>query len=53
MDKEEAKKLAEEHWKWLEALLHKIYVDAMVHGIKHGEGGVNDTTGRGQTKRTI
>ncbi len=35
-DKEE-KELAEAHWKWLETLLHKIYVDAMVHGIKHGE----------------
>jgi len=30
------KQLAEEHWEWLESLLHKIFVDAMVHGIKHG-----------------
>lgn len=37
MTDEEARKLAEEHWKWLESLLHKIYVDAMVHGIKHGQ----------------
>jgi hypothetical protein len=36
MTDEEAKQLAEAHWKWLESLLHKIYVDAMVHGIKHG-----------------
>ena len=36
MIEEEAMKLAEEHWRWLESLLHKIYVDAMVHGIKHG-----------------
>jgi len=37
MTEEEAKKLAESHWEWLESLLHKIYVDAMVHGIKHGQ----------------
>ena len=35
MDK--AKELAEAHWAWLETLLHKIFVDAMIHGIKHGE----------------
>jgi len=29
--------LAEEHWKWLETLLHKIYVDAFIHGYKHGK----------------
>ena len=27
---------AEAHWKWLESLVHKVYVDAMVHGYKHG-----------------
>lgn len=37
MKTEEAKELAEAHWKWLETLLHKIYVDAMIHGIKHGQ----------------
>lgn len=37
MNTEEAKKLAEAHWKWLEATLHIIYVDALVHGIKHGQ----------------
>lgn len=36
MNTEEAKKLAEEHWAWLETLLHKVYVDALIHGIKHG-----------------
>lgn len=36
-EKEEAKSLAEEHWLWLESLLHKVYVDAMIHGYKHGE----------------
>ena len=34
---EEAKELAEAHWEWLETWLHLIYVDAMVHGIKHGQ----------------
>jgi hypothetical protein len=29
-------KLAEDHWEWLEEMLHKVYVDAMVHGYKHG-----------------
>jgi Leu/Phe-tRNA-protein transferase len=31
-----AKKLAEEHWTWLESLLRKIYVDAFIHGFHHG-----------------
>jgi hypothetical protein len=40
-------KLAEDHWEWLEEILHKIYVDAMLHGYKHGfdegyEYGVNE-----------
>ena len=34
MDK--AKELAEAHWKFLESWLHIIYVDALVHGYKHG-----------------
>ena len=33
---EKAKKLAEEHWKWLESWLHIVYVDAFIHGYKHG-----------------
>ena len=37
MTTEEAKELAEKHWEWLETLLHKIYVDALIHGIKHGQ----------------
>ena len=42
MTEEQAKRLAEEHWKWLESLLHKIYVDSMCHGIKHGKEECND-----------
>ena len=30
------KELAEEHWKWLQSLLKKVYIDAFVHGYKHG-----------------
>ena len=37
MNQKQAEELAEEHWKWLETLLHKLFVDAMVHGYKHGK----------------
>ena len=33
---DEARRLAEEHWFWLESLLHKVYVDSFEHGFKHG-----------------
>ena len=32
----EVKELAEEHWEWVESWLHIVYVDAMIHGYKHG-----------------
>jgi len=31
------KKIAEEHWEWLEKWLRIVYVDAFIHGYKHGE----------------
>ena len=48
MSPEEARKLAEEHWAWLESVLDtasaktdtlhgKLYVDAFIHGAKHGQ----------------
>lgn len=39
MDKIEPtpQEIAEAHWKWLESLLHKIYVDSFLHGWKHGQ----------------
>ncbi len=37
MTDKEARELAEKHWKFLEKWLHMIYVDALVHGIKHGQ----------------
>ena len=33
----DAEKLAQEHWAWLVTLLEKIYVDAFIHGYKHGQ----------------
>ena len=39
---QEDTELAEEHWKWLSEVLKRIYIDAMVHGIKHGQEGKND-----------
>ena len=40
----EARKLAEEHWAWLESILEeqrrmekKLFIDAFIHGFKHGE----------------
>lgn len=41
MTDEEARILAEAHWSWLEGVLHKIYVDAFIHGIKHGSGEIS------------
>ena len=33
----EVQDLAEEHWKYVESICHKMYVDAFVHGYKHGK----------------
>jgi len=42
MNKDQSKKLAEEHWKWLESVLavqremeKKLFIDGWVHGAKH------------------
>ena len=44
MTNKEAMELAEAHWEWLKGILlqqlevqHKLFVDAMIHGIKHGQ----------------
>jgi len=34
-----ARELGEEHWKYVESICHKMYVDAFVHGFKHGDKG--------------
>ncbi len=36
MPEDKVRELAEKHWVWLESLLHKVYVDAMIHGYGHG-----------------
>lgn len=33
----EGERLAQEHWKWLQSILKKIYIDAFIHGYKHGK----------------
>ena len=43
MTDEEVKEMAEAHWKFLERWLHMIYVDALVHGVKHGKEDTDDT----------
>lgn len=35
--KQTPRQKAEEHWMWLEGLLRKVYIDAFIHGYKHGE----------------
>lgn len=44
ISEQEARKIAEAHWEYTEAILikeleqkHFLYVEAMVHGIKHGQ----------------
>jgi len=38
-NKGDSVKPAEELWEWLETLLRKIFIDAFVHGYKHGKDG--------------
>ena len=37
MNEMEMKELAEEHYTYVESICHKMYVDAFIHGIKHGQ----------------
>ena len=37
MNEMKMKELAEEHYTYVESVCHKMYVDAFVHGIKHGQ----------------
>ena len=36
---DKVKKNAEAHWKYVESICHKMYVDAFIHGYKHGKEG--------------
>jgi len=37
MNEKQAKELGEKHYIYIESLCHKMYVDAFVHGVKHGQ----------------
>ncbi len=37
MDETEIKELAEQHYVCVEYVCHEMYVDAFVHGVKHGQ----------------
>ena len=46
MTNQQARKLAEEHWEWLQSVLQvqremekRLFIDAFVHGVKHGRKG--------------
>ena len=36
MNKEEIRKMAEEHWKYTEMVCKMFYIEAFVHGYGHG-----------------
>lgn len=36
--KEEIRDIAEEHYKYVESVCHKMFIDAFIHGFKHGLG---------------
>jgi hypothetical protein len=47
MTQSSAKEMAEQHWEWVESVLRqqlevtkKMYIDAFVHGYKHGQDDV-------------
>lgn len=35
MNDKNLRKVAEEHWVYVESICHKMYVDAFIHGGKH------------------
>ena len=49
MNENEVRKMAEEHWSWLEKVLLKqlemqrmLYIEAIIHGYKHAVHDLND-----------
>jgi len=49
MMEDKSKRLADEHWAWLETVLKqqlevtgKLFEDSFVHGYKHGQYDMND-----------
>ena len=41
-DEKDVLKLAEDHYIYLESVTHKTYVDAFIHGYKHGKNDKNE-----------
>jgi len=37
--------LAEDHWNWLEGVCRIMYIDAFIHGYKHGKEEVLEDKG--------
>jgi len=35
-NEKQVKDLAEQHWQYVESICHKMYIDAFIHGFKHG-----------------
>ena len=35
-DKEEAERLAKEHWDWFQKVVGHVAIDFFIHGYKHG-----------------
>jgi len=50
-DNTKAKKLADEHWEWLERLLEYVYKSAFEHGYKHALEDIRARGGRASQKR--
>ena len=53
-DEEKSRKLGEEHWAWIEAVLANrqeetkhMFIEGFIHGFKHGKGDKNDTKTEG------
>jgi hypothetical protein len=42
-NEEEVRKMAEDHWEFIERWLHMVYVDTFIHGYGHG---VEDASGK-------
>ena len=37
MKEEEVKKMAEDHWEYVEKICKMMYITAFIHGVKHGK----------------
>ena len=39
ISEKETEDMAEAHYAYVESVCHKMYVDAFIHGLKHGQAG--------------